>query len=208
MNTAYASLVAGVFGTLTCTGAMAATLAQNDWDTNVNQSSAYCSSCGSYWRQSDEFTLSADSNIFDIESELYLSSVSSINYSIWDTGLTTELYSRTFSIGELYREGAGVSNNFIRASFDDLQLSAGTYALSIWNGGNNGVLGWHQRLNSTGTSTQCITSSFTNCYSRGDMTLRIIGEEIAPVPLPAGLPLLVGALGSFVWLRRRRAHKA
>ncbi|WP_347139847.1 VPLPA-CTERM sorting domain-containing protein [Paracoccus sp. SSK6] len=41
-------------------------------------------------------------------------------------------------------------------------------------------------------------------YGTGSTATFDIGYDIAPVPLPAGLPLLAAALGSLIALRRKR----
>src|SRR3546814_4897854 len=56
-----------------------------------------CFGIGRAW---DSFTLGADSKISQIDSDLiFIGDVSTINYSIWDASLTTEIFSQTFTPG-------------------------------------------------------------------------------------------------------------
>ena len=181
-------------------GNAAATIVfENPWDTNVSQDSAWCSSCGENWRTFDTFTLASNYTITQIDAELYLSNVTAINYSVWTEDRTTELFSQTINIGDLTVIGSSVIDNFVSATITGLTLSAGTYALSIWDLADpSSVLGWHAVAGGSidGSAIQCQDAfdNVNNCVARTDQTMALHSD--VSVPEPSILALLgIGLAG-------------
>lgn len=201
-----------LLGSLFSTSAHATVLFENTWDTSVGQSSAWCSSCGTRWRAFDTFTLDQNSSISQIDAELYLSGVSQINYSIWDTGRNTQLFSQTVSVGDLLvNSGYGSSNRFVSAAISGLQLGAGSYALSIWNSAAGGTLGWHAiRGWNDGSNTQCYyATTNSTCYSRrGDQAFSLHGLQQVSVPEPTSIALFVMGIVALVLIRKKTYGQA
>src|SRR3546814_18260787 len=84
---------------LTATAAKAVPLFENPFP-STDWGIGPCSSCFGIGRAWDSFTLGADSKISQIDSDLlFIGDVSTINYSIWDPRLPTELLSKTFPPG-------------------------------------------------------------------------------------------------------------
>lgn len=185
--------------------AQAGVIFENAWDTNQYQGPAWCSSCGSTWRTFDTFTLDSAANIGQIDAELWMDNrVSSVNYSIWDSSRTTQLFSQTIARGDLLiNTGWGYSNRFTSATISGLSLGAGTYALSIWDGGASGTLGWHAaRSSNDGSNMQCYspTDNQNRCYSRrGDQTMRL---HAVAVPEPGVLGMFAMGLIALTATRR------
>ncbi|MCB1342079.1 MAG: VPLPA-CTERM sorting domain-containing protein [Pseudooceanicola sp.] len=143
-----------------------------------------------------------------------------LNFGIYEISSLTGSFSR----GKALRSGSeqittqGLS--WIDFSFDDLALDVDkTYLLEFsFNGSakqnffhNNANVAWSQGafLNMEGTSGSSFSNSVVGAFRVGQpdpilYSVPVDEPEIAPVPLPAGLSLLGGALGALALFRRRR----
>lgn len=156
----------------------------------VETTSAWCTACGLSYRVWDQFDLAEDSTITQIQARLYLNPATMgnpIEYSIWDTTRTTQLFSQSFAQGDLSVVNLGDPANDISADMTGLNLAAGSYALSIYHARSGQDFAWYQtEVTVQGRSFQTDGGGGTN----KDMAFRIIGTAI---PEPTSLTLF--ALG-------------
>src|SRR3546814_5082921 len=102
---------------LTATAAKAVPLFENPFP-STDWGIGPCSSCFGIGRAWDSFTLGADSKISQIDSDLiFIGDVSTINYSIWDASLTTEIFSQTFTPGVRSEEHTSELQSLMRISY-------------------------------------------------------------------------------------------
>jgi len=173
-------------------------------------SAAWCSGCGTMWRVWDSFTLAEDAEITQVDARLFVTGSPYVEYSVWTADRTTSLFSQVLSMYDLLIESfAGSAESDVVATITGLQLSAGNYALSIWDLAYEGSdLGWYatswgnsrfayQSLNFDGTGH---SGGGTNM----EMAFRLHGRA-ATVPEPGTLALLGLGLAGICFARRQKA---
>jgi hypothetical protein len=160
----------------------------------------WCSSCQGSYRVWDQFDLTSNSTITEIQARLHFVSLNnSIEYSIWDPTRTTQYFAQSIAPGDLSISGTPVHSEFyeVAAEITGLVLPLGTYALSIYYVHPTTFLGWVE------TETVVHGRSFQSDGGFGsnkDMVFRIIGTA---VPEPSGIaPFAIGLAATM--LRRRR----
>lgn len=83
------------------------------------------------------------------------------------------------------------------AGVNDIAFSAGD------------IISWGGSLTVTGFSIENLTQGgFTNTLTASAPFAFQLNIDLAPVPVPASLPLLAGAMGTAVWAARRKKRKA
>ena len=163
-----------------------------------------CTSCQGTGRAWDRFVLSDDSSVTQIDARLLLLnltlglSASPLNYSVWSSDLSTELFSKTFLMTDLQYVGVAGQNTAydVTAIFTDLDLTAGTYYLSIYGSSSGDLVAWNRTLTSIDQAGfQALGASpFPIAATGQDYVFRIIGGTTSvPEPQTGGL-LLLGLL--------------
>lgn len=217
------TLAAAIGAAMTVFGAGSASAAVFSYEQawNLSGASPACSSCGDEWRAFDSFTLDSDTTITSIATQLDLGKSTSLNLSIWEVGGTSALYDATYDLtatpiaGVTVDAVAGAAYDTITAAVDNWTLAAGTYWLGVWNGAVEGQnLKWYGAGTGSGTFSHCgdteveaFITDGQDCYKTGALSMSITGEtaDVSAVPLPAGLPLMIGALAAFGLVARRKA---
>lgn len=160
-----------------------------------------CSSCFGLGRAWDSFSLSADSTISQIDADLFfIGAVTTVTYSIWDAGLTTELFSQTYTPGvdmTVDPTGWRFTASII---IPDLHLGAGDYYLSIHDPQANELLLWTvaSTIDASGFQTLLWAPDSLRLWAGYDLAFRIIGSTITIIAVaePASaLSFLLGLAG-------------
>lgn len=112
---------------------------------------------------------------------------------------------------------SGVTRNDATLALFDFSglgaLAAGAY--TVFFSGDGAIGGGDIFLDANGVRTGTVTPGTTAFNANGlfnfgsnpaqEFGIRVTGDVVAPVPLPAGLPLLLAAIGGLALLRRKRA---
>lgn len=217
------TLSAAIGAAMTVLGAGAANAAVFSYEQawNLTDGAPACSSCGDEWRAFDSFTLDTETTITSIATQLDLGNSKSMELSIWEVGGTSALYDATYDLTATPIDGvtvttvAGEAYDTISATVDNWTLAAGTYWLGVWNGAVEGqTLTWYGAGTGSGTFNHCSDTEVEafitdgqDCFKTGALSMSITGEtaDVSAVPLPAGLPLMIGALAAFGLVARRKA---
>lgn len=201
-----------LFLSLLCVGliwgntAQAVVVFENPYADTALSTSAWCSSCGSNYRSWDTFSLSADTSINQIDARLYFSNTTSIEYSIWSADLSTQIFTQSFNVADLSRVSLGGPQFETAATLTGLNLTAGTYYLSIYDGGNpNSTFAWYNTTTVDSSGRQTIAADPFSGLSGGgngkDFAFRVNGTT--SVPEPATLLLLGFGIAGLGFAKRR-----
>lgn len=192
---------------------------ENEYEGAVSvETAAWCSGCGSMWRVWDSFTLSEDVDITQIDARLYLGGTSDIEYSIWTADRSAMIFTSVLTMADLLiNPFSGSMESDVSALITGLSLSAGEYALSIWDFANpDSYFGWFS------TSWASDGNAFQSMYHDGSgrlgggtdksMAFRLYGSSavaargsLVEVPEPGTFTLLVLGLAAFAFSRRSTA---
>lgn len=171
----------------------------------VTGTNAWCTPCNTTFRVWDTFDLSASADVTSVDALLYAHDTAGysgqVEYSVWTTDRTTQLFSQVFNWSALAATDVGTNRWDTTASLAGLSLGAGSYALSIY-GLDEGTLAWWE------SETNVHGRSFQSDGGGGggrDMSFRIHGgTPVTEVPEPETLFLTgLGLLG----LALARRHK-
>ncbi len=162
--------------------------------------SAWCTSCQGSFRVFDQFTLAADATISQIDARLWLDPQVGVEYSVWDTTMTTQLFAQTVALADLNLTSLGGTAYDVTAGISGLNLTAGTYMLSIYNPSSASVVAWFQNgLQGSSFQTQ------GGGGSDRQMSFRLVGNGGTAVPEPSALALCGLALFGVGVARKRAA---
>lgn len=100
---------------------------------------------------------------------------------------------------------AGTEVDFLDGSGEGAPFAVGQTNDSVDENGVVTLAGMDGLANLLGTVTPTHTIDFRNDPTT---VLATISVDVAPVPLPAGAPLLLAGLGAFAWVSRKRRTKS
>ena len=105
---------------------------------------AWCSSCGGSWEVSDVFTLSSAATISGADFAIQASYGSNwnIDIGIWDTALSSQIFSVTMLDGSYTVNALGNDVAMVSASFAVPELAACSYRMCWYDGTSMGVPGY------------------------------------------------------------------
>jgi hypothetical protein len=146
--------------------------------------------------------------INQIDARLLFSDTTSIEYSIWSADLSTQLFSQWFNVADLTRIALGAEQFETSAFLTGLNLNAGTYYLSIYDGGDpTSTLGWYNTVTVDGSGLQTIGADpFSDAIGGGngkDFAFKIYDSTAVSVPEPSIIALLSLGLLGIVFARRK-----
>lgn len=153
---------------------------------------------GTLFTLSEEFNLSA----IDRYGEAGTGAVGDdVIVKIWTSDGATLLHDISTTITIQDTDGAGTTDSIRSRAVFDVDLAAGDYLIGLAGDGAElsqrllqGTSGSTFRFFGDGSPVAEITAS-----------IRVFGDTPVAVPLPAGLPLMIGALAVFGIVTRRRA---
>ncbi len=171
-------------------------------------SGGWCSSCVGEFREWDAFDLAFAANVTEIDARLAFTSdpalETDLQYSVWDSTRTTQLFSESFTAAGLTIISLGGPNYDVFAPIAGLTLNAGTYYLSIYDPlppDQSSVAWYNTNVTVDGRSRQSLGAAPLPLAGGGtglDLAFRIIG-----VPEPGTLLLLALGLIALGTLRCR-----
>ena len=123
---------------------------------------------------------------------------------IWSSDGASLLHDIDSAISVQDADGAGTSG-FLRSRADfNVILEAGDYLIGVTGQGSE-ELGQGLLLGGAGTTFRFEGDALNAQQAGAYASIRVFGQQPTTVPLPAGLPLLFGALVFFGVVARRRA---
>ena len=150
------------------------------------------------------FTLNAEMNLNAIDryAETGFSNVGdNVFVKIWTGDGATLLHDISTTITAQDTDGAGTTDAIRSRAVFDVDLAAGSYLIGLT--GDSQELAQHLLQGTSGSTFRF----FQDALSAPERTasIRVFGGDVTAVPVPAGLPLLLGALCVFGVIVRRRA---
>ena len=103
---------------------------------------------------------------------------------------------------------AGFGTMGFAIEFTDLDFGTGITSVGTNFTENLGGFGTKTLADIVSFTSSSLFVNFQGLWEDGDRLEITLSDTTAPVPLPAGLPLLVGGLAAFGLLRRRKNAKA
>ena len=123
---------------------------------------------------------------------------------IWSSDGSSLLHDIESSITVQDSDGAGASGLLrSRADFNVI-LGAGSYLIGVAGEAAN-ELGQALLLGATGSTFRFNGDSLVTAQDGSYASIRVFGEQPTPISVPAGLPLLIGAIDVLGFASRRRA---
>lgn len=124
---------------------------------------------------------------------------------IWSSDGSTLLHDIASSISAQDGDGAGTSGLLrSRADFSVI-LAAGSYLIGV-TGEAATQLEQSLLLGNTGSTFRFTGDTLIQAQPGSYASIRVFGDQPTPIPLPAGLPLLIGAIAMLGFATRRRVN--
>lgn len=171
---------------------------------------SYCSSCGGIWETSDTFSLSSAGTITGVDLAVldwYGGQHESIEVSIWDDSLSTNLFSQTFTFGNYSSVNLGNSVDLLSFDLSGPTLSAGSYRMS-WFDPLDMAIATYTSGSGVWQSNPTVENTTHNVDRGVGASFQIYtNPAVNPIPEPETYAMMLAGLGLMGLVARRRKQK-
>ncbi|CDH43228.1 PEP-CTERM sorting domain-containing protein [Candidatus Contendibacter odensensis] len=172
--------------------------------------SGWCTSCSGLYEVSDEFTLASAATLTGVDFGIrdWYGSNHNIEVNVWDTSLTTNLFSQTSLFGSYSTVNTGQGVDIISLALSGPTLAAGSYRMSWYDPVNMALADYTGSSTTLQQSTPRISGTASTFSRNQGAAFQIYAADtVSSVPEPGSLALLGLGMTGLAFIRRRKAAR-